>query len=297
MLAYQSIGRLSAAWRDGLVHTGSPPARSAVRRRLTADGRTSGRGRDSASDTPRASRRAVSTPGRAPGSTVRGKLDRGHGPSPTRAMADHAAAQRRAEPGPGHARAREDRCDATRRPPRRPGPRRPSPGVSTASTASSAAIATASWSRSGSRVVSCCSFSPGHITARTQRAAAVAPGELDHLEGDAGDQRHAEDAREHQPVPGGQADRGEDEDRDDHHDQQEARAAARVQAREALRVLGRRAASRPRSRRSSCARRRGTRTRGAGRACARAAHVAEEDRGADDALDEPEQERGARAGP
>ena len=42
-----------------------------------------------------------------------------------------------------------------------------------------------------------------------------------------------------QPVPGRQADRREDEDRDDHHDEQEARPAARVQAREALRVLRR----------------------------------------------------------
>ena len=74
-----------------------------------------------------------------------------------------------------------------------------------------------------------------------------------------------------QPVPGGQADRREHEDRDDHHDQQEARAAARVQAREALGVRRASAAGRPRSRRSSCARRRGTRTRAAGRAGARAA--------------------------
>ena len=101
--------------------------------------------------------------------------------------------------------------------------------------------------------------------------AAVLAGELDHLERDAGDQRHAEDAREHQQVPGRQPDRREDEDRHDHHDEQEARAAARVQAREALRGLGARAAGRPRSRRSSCARRRGTRRRGAGRASARAA--------------------------
>ena len=101
--------------------------------------------------------------------------------------------------------------------------------------------------------------------------AAVAPGELDDLEGDAGDQRHADDAREHEPVPGGQADRGEDEDRHDHHDEQEARAAARVQAAEALGVLGRERRAPPRSRRSSCARRRGTRRRGAGRAGARAA--------------------------
>ena len=41
-----------------------------------------------------------------------------------------------------------------------------------------------------------------------------------------------------QEVPGGQADRREDEDGHDHHDQQEARAAARVQAREALAFSG-----------------------------------------------------------
>ena len=74
-----------------------------------------------------------------------------------------------------------------------------------------------------------------------------------------------------QQVPRRQPDRGEDEDGHDHHDQQEARPAARVQAREALRVPGRERRARPRSRRSSCARRRGTRTPGAGRAGARAA--------------------------
>ena len=39
--------------------------------------------------------------------------------------------------------------------------------------------------------------------------AAVAPSELDDLEGDAGNQRHADDPREDEPVPGRQADRGE----------------------------------------------------------------------------------------
>src|SRR4051794_1704270 len=42
-------------------------------------------------------------------------------------------------------------------------------GFSTASTASSAAMATASWVRSGSRVVSFCSCMPGHIRTRAQR--------------------------------------------------------------------------------------------------------------------------------
>ena len=41
-----------------------------------------------------------------------------------------------------------------------------------------------------------------------------------------------------QHVPGGQADRGEDEDGDDHHHEQERGPAARVQAREALGVRG-----------------------------------------------------------
>src|SRR6185437_14344319 len=68
---------------------------------------------------------------------------------------------------------------------------------------------------------------------------AVAPGELDDLEGDARDDRHSQDARGHQQVPGRQANGAEHEDRDDHHDQQEAGAAAGVQAREALGVLRR----------------------------------------------------------
>ena len=48
-------------------------------------------------------------------------------------------------------------------------------GFSTASTASSAAIATASWARSGSRVVSYWSWMPGHMIARTQRACGCCP--------------------------------------------------------------------------------------------------------------------------
>ena len=66
--------------------------------------------------------------------------------------------------------------------------------------------------------------------------AAVLAGPLDHLVGEAGDQRDAEDPRGQQPVPGRQADRGEDEDRQHHHDQQEAGPAARMQARVELRA-------------------------------------------------------------
>ena len=136
-------------------------------------------------------------------------------------------------------------------------------------------------------------MSPGHMTARTQRAAAVAPGELDDLERHAGDERHAEDAREHEPVPRGQPDRREHEDGDDHHDEQEARPAARVQPREALGVLGR-------ERQPGLVA--GDRlVLGAVvlEHAAQVAHprqqadVAEEDRGAQDPLDEPEQERRA----
>src|SRR3712207_9581959 len=67
------------------------------------------------------------------------------------------------------------------------------------------------------------------------RSPAVAAGPLDDLEGEAGDQRHAQDAGGEEDVPGGEPDRGEDEDGHDHHDQQEARAAPRMQAREAMR--------------------------------------------------------------
>ena len=172
-----------------------------------------------------------------------------------------------------------------------------SPGVSTARTASIAAIATASSSRSGSRVVSFWSCRPGHMTARTQRLRRLRPANLMISKRDAGDQRDAEDARGDQPVPGGQADRGEDEDRDDHDDEQEARAAARVQAREALGVRGR-------QRQLGLVA--GDRLvlgavvleHAAQVAQAREQHeVAEEDRGAQDALDQPEQERRVRAGP
>ena len=69
--------------------------------------------------------------------------------------------------------------------------------------------------------------------------AAIAPGPLDDLEGDPGDQRDAEDARRDEEVPRGQADRREGEDGHDHHDQQEARTAARVQPRVARGVLRR----------------------------------------------------------
>jgi hypothetical protein len=41
-----------------------------------------------------------------------------------------------------------------------------------------AAMATASWSRSGSRVVSFCSCRPGHMTARTQRRRRFLPANL-----------------------------------------------------------------------------------------------------------------------
>ena len=164
-------------------------------------------------------------------------------------------------------------------------------GSSTASTASMEAMATASWSRSGSRVVSFCSCRPGAHHGAHPAPAAVAPGELDDLERDAGDQRHADDAREHQPVPGGQADRGEDEDRHDHHDEQEARPAARVQAAEALGVLGRELEPRLVA---------GDRLVLGAVVLEDAAQVAqareqqqvaEEDRGAHDPLDEPEEER------
>ena len=112
-------------------------------------------------------------------------------------------------------------------------------GSSTASTASIAAIATASCSWSGSRVVSFWSSCPATSASAPSGLRRLRPANLMTSKRQAGDQRHAEDPRGEQQVPLRQADRGEDEDRHDHHDQQEARAAARVQAREALGVLGR----------------------------------------------------------
>ena len=55
---------------------------------------------------------------------------------------------------------------------------RRSPGFWTASTACIAAIATASWSRSGSRVVSRCSCRPGYMIACTQRRRRLRPAHL-----------------------------------------------------------------------------------------------------------------------
>ena len=67
----------------------------------------------------------------------------------------------------------------------------------------------------------------------------MAPEVLDDLERDAGDQGHADDPADDQRPPGQEPERGEDEYRDDHDDQQEAGPAAGVQPREALGVLGR----------------------------------------------------------
>src|SRR3954447_18380189 len=134
---------------------------------------------------------------------------------------------------------------------------------------------------------------PGPHHGPDPRLAAVAPGELDDLERDARDERDAEDAREHEPVPRRQADRREQEDGDDHHDEQEARAAPGMQPREALRVLGRelepRLVARDRlvlgavvlEHAAQVAQAREQRD------------VAEEDRRAQDALDEPEEQRRA----
>ena len=61
---------------------------------------------------------------------------------------------------------------------------------------------------------------------------AIARGKPDDLVGDPRYHRYAEDPRRDQPVPSRKAERREDKDRHDHHDQQKARSAARVQARE-----------------------------------------------------------------
>src|SRR3954447_12191396 len=123
--------------------------------------------------------------------------------------------------------------------------------------------------------------------------APVAPRELDDLERDAGDERHAEDAREHEPVPRRQADRREQEDRDDHDDEQEARPAAGVQPREALRVLRRqrkvRLVAGDRLVLGAVVLEDAAQVAQAGEQ----RDVAEEDRRAQDALDQPEQQRRA----
>src|SRR4051812_16310492 len=121
---------------------------------------------------------------------------------------------------------------------------------------------------------------------------AVAARPLDDLERDPGDEGHAEDPREHEDPPGGQPDRREDEDRDDHDDEEEARPAAGMEAAEAVRALGGE---------------RLARLVGGDRLVLGAVvledppqvgqarderQVAEEDRRAQDALDEPEQDRG-----
>ena len=62
-------------------------------------------------------------------------------------------------------------------------------------------------------------------------------GEADELVGDAGDHRQQQDARRDQPVPRGPTEEREHEDRDDHHPQQEGRAAARVDEAVALHDL------------------------------------------------------------
>ena len=128
---------------------------------------------------------------------------------------------------------------ATPRPRRRPGPRPRLPGRLRASTASSAAIATASWSRSGSRVVSSCSFRPGHITARTQRRLRLRPANLmssKEMPAMSGTPRMRVSTSRYQA---GRPIGANTKIATTITIEQEARAAARVQAREALSVVGR----------------------------------------------------------
>ena len=112
-------------------------------------------------------------------------------------------------------------------------------GFSTASTASSAAIATASWDRSGSRVVSRWSWMPGHIRARAQRLVRFLPNHLISSNASPATIGMPTMREMNSHVPVELAERREHDDGHDHHEQQEARAAARVEARVALRVLGR----------------------------------------------------------
>ena len=106
-------------------------------------------------------------------------------------------------------------------------------------TARSDAIATSSWSSVGSRVVSCWSARPGRIEHPHHARVHVAGREADDLVGEPGDQRDQQDARRDEQRPVGTTHERVDDDRDDHHRQQEVRAAANVLGREALRRLGR----------------------------------------------------------
>ena len=94
-------------------------------------------------------------------------------------------------------------------------------------------------SRSGSRVVSFWSCMPGHISTCAQRFERFLPNDLmssNAMPATSGMPRMREANSQYQAgLPSG----ANTNDRHDHHDEQEAGAAARVKAREALRVLGR----------------------------------------------------------
>ena len=140
------------------------------------------------------------------------------------------------------------------------------------STSSNDAIATSIWSASGCWVVIFCSQMPGrhqrphHAASRgTARRAAAPRRRCPAISGIA----TIRDAIRHQKP--GVPEQREHEDRDDHHDDQEVRAAADVLLRVPVDARRARAARRARRRRSSCARRRGTRTPGGCPSCDRSA--------------------------
>ena len=88
------------------------------------------------------------------------------------------------------------RSESRRRPPCRRGPRRTRrAGPRRRARPPARRSRPRAASRSGSRVVSFCSCMPGQMISLDPALAAVAAGELDDLEGEAGDQRHAEDPR------------------------------------------------------------------------------------------------------
>ena len=90
---------------------------------------------------------------------------------------------------------------------------------------------------SGSRVVSFWSCSPGHMIQRTQRLRRLRPAHLMISNAMPATSGTPSTRERNSMYQAGAPERREDEHGDDHHDQQEARPAARVQARVALGAL------------------------------------------------------------
>ncbi len=111
---------------------------------------------------------------------------------------------------------------------------------SRASTFCSESIETSSWSSVGTPRGQALQPQPGREGGADERVLPVPAGESDHLVRDAGDREEKGDAREHEEVPVvGLADDDVDEDRHEHHPEQERGAAADVDARVLRHRVGR----------------------------------------------------------